>query len=75
MLTSMKTTVKEIKAQINRLRTDTDPKFARDLGAIADSLDNLVDGASKGGTARAKKLSKKRRKEIATLAANKRWAK
>jgi hypothetical protein len=32
-------------------------------------------GASKGGKARAAKLSKKRRKEIAAQAAKKRWAK
>ena len=32
-------------------------------------------GASKGGTARAKKLSKKRKQEIARKAAEARWAK
>jgi hypothetical protein len=31
-------------------------------------------GASKGGKARAEKLSEKRRKEIAKIAAEKRWA-
>lgn len=42
---------------------------------IADSLERLMDGASDGGHARAKKLSKKRRKEIATNAARARWSK
>jgi hypothetical protein len=40
--------------------------FAQALSAL---------GASKGGKARAAKLSARKRKEIATLAAKRRWAK
>lgn len=65
----------EIKKSLNRLRTEVDPKFQPEIGNIADSLESLLDGASRGGTARAKKLTKKRRKEIATNAARTRWAK
>lgn len=73
MLGSMKRD--EIKQSLNRLRTEVDPKFQSEIGNIADSLESLLGGASKGGTARAKKLTKKRRKEIATSAAEARWAK
>ncbi len=41
--------------------------------AAAQALSKL--GASKGGQARAKSLTKKRRKEIARKAATKRWSK
>jgi len=73
MLTTMKRD--EIKKSLNRLRTEVDPKFQPEIGNIADSLEALLDGAAKGGNARAKKLTKKRRKEIATKAARIRWAK
>lgn len=42
---------------------------------LADSFTRLMDGAAAGGVARAKKLSKKRRTEIAKKAANTRWGK
>lgn len=45
------------------------------MEGLADSLTRLMDGASEGGRARAKKLTKKRRKEIATNAAKARWSK
>lgn len=69
----MKTQELESRARANlrKLRALKDP----DLVNIADSLERLMDGAAKGGNARAKKLSKKRRVEIATNAANARWAK
>src|SRR5258707_10006355 len=55
--------------QQNRNR-DHDPSDARDAGQTLSSL-----GASKGGEARAKKLSPERRKEIARNAVEARWAK
>lgn len=75
MLAAMNKRTQEIKEQLNRLRTETDPKFAPEMKAVADSLERLLDGAVKGGNARAKKLSKKRRKEIASKASQARWAK
>lgn len=39
-------TKESVKAQVDKLRTDTDPKFAPEMGAIADSLDSLVDEAA-----------------------------
>lgn len=66
---------KETLEQLNRLRTQSDPKFRKELTAIADSLQELLDENAAGGTARAKKLSKKRRVEIARNAANARWGK
>lgn len=75
MLSGMKTKTQELKEQINRLRTEVDPKFQPEMSAVADSLEAMLDGASKGGTVRAKRLTKKRRKEIATKAANARWGK
>ena len=60
---------------IDRLRTETDPKFKDDINRLANSLDNLVKGAAEGGRARAKKLTKKRRSEIARKAALARWGK
>lgn len=60
---------------INRLRAEADPKFKEDMGKLADSLDNLVKGAAEGGRARAKKLTKKRRSEIARNGALVRWGK
>lgn len=77
MLTDMEK--KKVKAAVDKLRTDTDPKFRKELSAVADSFDALIDAATvmgrKGGTARAKKLSKKRRSEIARAAAKARWSK
>ncbi len=68
-----------VKKAIDRLRKDADPRFKKELTAIANDFNKLVDAASvmgrKGGTVRAKKLSKKRRSEIARAAAKARWAK
>lgn len=49
------------------------PPFEPEKNAAAVALGKL--GASKGGQARAKKLSSKRRSEIAKEAATKRWEK
>jgi hypothetical protein len=65
---------KEIKRQLEELRTKTDPRFRAALTAVANGLEQLLDGAAKGGRVRAKKLSKKRRSEIARTAAKARWA-
>lgn len=73
MLGGMK--LADIKKSLNRLRTEADPKFQPEIGKIADGLESLLGGAAKGGTSRAKKLTKKRRREIATKAAQARWAK
>ena len=59
---------------LNRLRVESDPKLRKELTAIADGLEALLEGAAKGGRNRAKNLTKKRRKEIATNAAKARWA-
>lgn len=59
------------RASLRKLRALKDP----DLTKVADSLERLMDGASDGGKARAKNLTKKRRKEIASGAAKARWAK
>jgi hypothetical protein len=75
MLTGMETKMQKLKAQINRLRTEVDPKFQPEISTVADELEKKLDGVSKGGTIRAKRLSKKRRREIATKAANARWGK
>jgi len=68
------TTKREAKQAIARLRKGVAPEFQEDITAIADSLDALVEDAAAelgrmGGTMRAKKLSKKRRSEIARMAA------
>lgn len=73
MLASMKSKTRLTLEGLNRLRVESDPKFRADLTAIADSLQGLLESTAKGGNARAKKLTKKRRKEIATKAANARW--
>lgn len=76
-----KTTIKprateaQARAGIRQLREKIDTKKFPEIGKLADSLERLVDGAARGGNARAKKLTKKRRKEIATNAANARWGK
>lgn len=57
----------EARANVKKLRA------IPGMEKIADSLTRLMDGASRGGKARAKKLSKKRRIEIARKAANIRW--
>jgi hypothetical protein len=67
------TTKREAKQAIARLRKGVAPEFQEDINAIADSLDALVENAAAelgrmGGTVRAKKLSKKRRSEIARAA-------
>lgn len=78
MLGGMKdtaTTYQEAKEAVARLRTDVDSKFQPEMSKLADLFDGLLDGAAKGGRARAKKLTKKRRSEIARKAANARWHK
>lgn len=67
----------ETKARrgVRRLREAAAKSKFPELVDVADSLEKLLDGASRGGHARAKNLTKKRRKEIATNAANARWAK
>lgn len=67
------TTKREAKQAIARLRKGVGPEFQEDVNKLADSLDALVESAAAGlgrmgGTARAKKLSKKRRSEIARAA-------
>jgi len=64
---------KKTLEQINKLRTESDPRFRKELTAVADGLEALLKEAAAGGRARAKKLSKKRRVEIARHAANVRW--
>lgn len=63
----------KIKADLARLRKS--PTFQPEIGRVADSLERLLDGATKGGEKRAKNLTKKRRKEIASNAAKARWSK
>jgi hypothetical protein len=66
---------KHLRETIDELKQRL-PEYATQFDEI---LGNLENGASqmgrKGGLARAKKLSKKRRKEIASKAAKARWAK
>jgi hypothetical protein len=74
------TTKREAKQAIARLRKGVASEFQDDINAIADGLDALVESAAAemgrmGGTARAKKLSKKRRSEIARVAVKAREAK
>ncbi len=59
----------DIVSKATRLRSSTE----RQKNPAAVALGKL--GGKKGGPARAKRLSAKRRKEIATLAARKRWSK
>lgn len=66
---------KEILEQLNELRTKSHPKYRAALIEVADGLEKLMSGTAKGGASRAKKLSKKRRVEIARNAANARWSK
>jgi hypothetical protein len=66
---------KEILAQLNELRTKSDPKYRAALIEVADGLEKLMSSTAKGGSSRAKSLSKKRRVQIARDAANARWAK
>jgi ElaB/YqjD/DUF883 family membrane-anchored ribosome-binding protein len=66
---------KEIIASLNRLKVESSPKFRKELSELADALQELLDSTAKGGRARAKKLSKKRRSEIARNAARARWSK
>lgn len=65
----------EILEQLNELRTKSHPKYRAALTEVADGLQKLMSGTVKGGKARAKKLSKKRRSQIARNAAKARWAK
>lgn len=75
MLARMETKTQQLKRQINRLRIEVDPKLQDDMIAVADSLEAMLDGASRGGQLRTKRLSKKRRQEIAKKAAMARWGK
>lgn len=79
MLGDMKAIEKQAREWATKLRKVKDPRFKEDVNALADSLDELIGAAAvmgrKGGAARAKKLSKKRRSEIARKAAKARWAK
>ena len=82
MLTAMKkhATEQQARAGVRKLRRKSAKHpLAKELSNIADSLDGLLNAASlmgqKGGKARARKLSKKRRSEIARNAANARWGK
>jgi hypothetical protein len=75
MLGGMESKTQQLKRQINRLRTEVDPALQEDMIAVADSLEAMLDGASKGGQVRTKRLSKKRRQEIAKKAAQARWGK
>jgi len=61
-----------VEAAIGEPLTPTKEK-PRKKNPAAVALGKL--GASKGGKARAKALTAKKRKEIAVLAANKRWRK
>lgn len=75
MLGGMATTYKEAKDAVAKLRTAVAPEFREEISTLADLLDDVLDGAARGGAARAKKLTKKRRKEIASNAAKARWTK
>lgn len=62
--------------QVNKLRAGArGTRFQKELTEIAGCLEEMVNEASAGGHARAKKLSKKRRSEIARNAALARWGK
>lgn len=61
------------RAGIRRLRSEIDLEKYPEIEGVADSLERLVNGAARGGNSRAKKLTKKRKKEIATTAAAARW--
>lgn len=69
----MKEKTKDIETQARKNVAKL--KTIKGMEKLANSLERLMDGASAGGAARAKKLSKKRRKEIASNAAKVRWAK
>lgn len=73
--TTTTTSYQEAKEAVAKLRTEVDPKFQPEMSKLADLFDGLLDGAAKGGRTRAKKLSKKRRSEIAKNAAIVRWKK
>lgn len=74
------TTKREAKQAVARLRKGVAPEFQDDINKLADCLDGLIENAAAelgrmGGTVRAKKLSKKRRSEIARTAVKAREAK
>lgn len=77
------TTKREAQQAVARLRKGIQkaaPELQSDLSAVADCLDSVIEDAAAGlgrmgGTARAKKLSKKRRSEIARAAVKAREAK
>lgn len=62
-------------AEIVRLATEEPQQESAPKSPVAEYLAKIGrKGGLKGGKARAKKLSAKRRKEIAQLAASARWA-
>lgn len=71
----------QLAAEIVRLSTDESEEKPKDPQEAAQEAISAYlsligkKGGLKGGPARAKKLSAKKRKEIAKKAANKRWAK
>jgi hypothetical protein len=69
----MKEKTKDIETQARKNLVKL--RKIKGMEQIADSLERLMDGAAAGGVARAKKLTKKRRKEIASNAAKARWGK
>lgn len=77
----MKQTISDAAAEtkarkgVRRLREAAVKSKFPELVDVADSLEKLLDGASRGGNSRAKKLTKKRRREIASNAAKARWGK
>lgn len=67
------TTKREAKQAVTELRRAAPPEFKDHINAVADCMNGLIENAAAelgrmGGTARAKKLSKKRRSEIARTA-------
>lgn len=67
------TTKREAKQAVARLKRGVAPEFQDDINKLAECLNGLIEDAAAemgrmGGTARAKKLSKKRRSEIARAA-------
>jgi len=64
--------VQEATKESDKPNQDTTPKPTKEKNPAAVALGRL--GGLKGGPARAKKLSSKKRKEIAKLAAKSRWS-
>lgn len=72
-------TKREAKQAVARLRKGVDPKFKKEIDAVADCLDEIIESAAdlgrQGGRARAKSLTAKERKAISSKAARARWSK